>query len=157
MAGSIWEALPDVWEWLGDPPSCPGVVRVPPGYPGVVRKPSRTFQRPARRSGNGRDTLLDVPIGWEALPDVGKLLVILPDVRRPSRLSGSGRVALPVVREWSGGPPGCPGVVGWPSRISESGRETLPNAREWWEAFPDVQEDSWMSRSGQEVFPDVKE
>ena len=26
MSGSVWEALPDVQEWSGDPPVCPGVV-----------------------------------------------------------------------------------------------------------------------------------
>ena len=43
----------------------------------------------------------------------------------------SGWEILPVVREWSGGPPECPGVVGWPSRMSGSGRKTLPTVREW--------------------------
>ena len=38
----------------------------------------------------------------------------------------SGREALKVVQKWSGGPPGCPGVVGRPFRMSESGREVLP-------------------------------
>ena len=33
-------------------------------------------------------------------------------------MSGSGREALPDVREWSGGPLGCPVVVGGPSRMS---------------------------------------
>ena len=42
-------------------------------------------------------------------------------------MSGNGRVDLPDVREWSGGHPGCPGVVGRPTRMSESGRETLPD------------------------------
>ena len=42
------------------------------------------------------------------------------------------------IQEWSGDPPGCPGVVGKPSRmsvrpsrISGSGRETLSDVREW--------------------------
>ena len=63
-------------------------------------------------------------------------------VRMPCQMSGSGRVALPNVREWSGGLPGCPGVVGRPSRMSESGlvrpsqmfgsgRKALPDVREW--------------------------
>ena len=39
--------------------------------------------------------------------------------------------ALPDVQEWSGGPPGCPGVVGKPSRMFESGRESLPDVRKW--------------------------
>ena len=50
-------------------------------------------------------------------------------------MSGSGRVGLPKIREWSeglpdlrewsGGPPKCPGVVGRPSRMSGRGREAL--------------------------------
>ena len=59
-------------------------------------------------------------------------------VWRPSRMSGSGLEALPDVWEWSGGPPGCPVVVGkpsWmsgrPSRMSKSGREALADVREW--------------------------
>ena len=48
--------------------------------------------------------------------------------RKPSRISGSGREALldvqgdpeslSKVREWSGGYPRCPGVVGRPSWMS---------------------------------------
>ena len=52
-------------------------------------------------------------------------------------MSGSGWEAHQVVRVRSGGPPGCPGVVGRPSRISGSGREALPNSLK---AHPDVQE-----------------
>ena len=49
--------------------------------------------------------------------------------------------SLPDVREWSGSPTGCPGVVGRPSRMSgsgrkaylmyRSGRKAIPNIREW--------------------------
>ena len=39
-------------------------------------------------------------------------------------MSGSGREARPDVRDWSGGPPGFPGVVG-------SGRAALPDVPEW--------------------------
>ena len=63
-------------------------------------------------------------------------------------MSGSGREALPDVREWSvdppecletrqdvqgwsGGLPGYPGVVGKPSRMSGSGREAIADVREW--------------------------
>ena len=57
-------------------------------------------------------------------------------------MSGSGRESLPVVREWSGGPPGCSGVVRSPSGMSVSGQEAqsgcsgmvekaLRNVREW--------------------------
>ena len=34
-------------------------------------------------------------------------------------------------REFSGGPPVFPAVVGWPSRMSGSGHEALPDVREW--------------------------
>ena len=46
-------------------------------------------------------------------------------VRRHSQMTGSGRKALPGVREWSGGPLGCPGVVRRPTRMSGSGEEAL--------------------------------
>ena len=39
--------------------------------------------------------------------------------------------ALPDIREWSGDPPGCLGVIGRPSRMSARWREVLPNVREW--------------------------
>ena len=42
--------------------------------------------------------------------------------REVLRMFGSGREALLDIREWSGGPPGCPGVVGRSSRMSGSGR-----------------------------------
>ena len=55
-------------------------------------------------------------------------------------MSGNGWVALPDVREWSGGLPGCseaferphgyPGVVESPSWMSGSGLEALPDVRE---------------------------
>ena len=48
-------------------------------------------------------------------------------------MSGSDWEALPDVREWSRGHPGCPGVVGSalrvvgrPSRMSGCGQEALP-------------------------------
>ena len=56
--------------------------------------------------------------------------------RRPSRMSRSVPLALPYVLEWSGVPPGCPGVVGSPSQISGvvggPSRSTTPNVLEWW-------------------------
>ena len=58
---------------------------------------------------------------WEALPKV----------KRPSRMSGSGREAFPDVRECLEGRPGCPRVVRRPARMSGSGREGLPTVREW--------------------------
>ena len=39
----------------------------------------------------------------------------------------SGRKALPDVQEWSGGPPGCLGVVKKPSQKSRSGLKTHPD------------------------------
>ena len=44
-------------------------------------------------------------------------------------MSGSDREALPDVREWLGGPPGYPGVVGRLSRMSGWGREALLDVR----------------------------
>ena len=98
---------------------------------------------------------------------------------------GSGRETLSEVREWSGGPPGCPGVVWRPSRMYASGREALTHVRECsggnpgcpgfveisWEALPEVWEwlggpsgcpevvgrQSRMFASGQEALPDVRE
>ena len=52
-------------------------------------------------------------------------------------MSGSVREALGDVREWSGDPLGCPGVVVRPSgmsasgRMSESGVEALGDVWEW--------------------------
>ena len=51
--------------------------------------------------------------GWEALPDV--------------RI---GCESIQDVRECSGGPPGCPGVLRRPSQMSRSGQEALPYGRE---------------------------
>ena len=66
-------------------------------------------------AGSGRAALLDAGGGWEAprMCGIG---------RETLRMSGNFREALPNVRVWSGGPPGCPGVVGRPSRMSRSGR-----------------------------------
>ena len=44
-------------------------------------------------------------------------------------MSKSSREAHPDVREWSGGPLGCPGVVMSSSVTSGSGREDLPDVR----------------------------
>ena len=76
--------------------------------------------------------------------------------RKACRMSGSGQKSIPNVREWSGVPPGCPGVVGVPtrclgvvgrpSRMSGSGRETFPNVPEGWEALPDVREALLVAR-----------
>ena len=45
-------------------------------------------------------------------------------------MSGSGQQALPDVRQWSGDPSDCLGLVGKPSRMSRSGRESFPDVRE---------------------------
>ena len=42
-------------------------------------------------------------------------------------MSTSGQEALPVVREWSGRPPGCPGVVVTHSQKSGSVPDILPD------------------------------
>ena len=57
----------------------------------------------------------------------GSVREALPDVRE----------ALLNVRKWSGGPPGCPGVVGRTSRITGIGWQALPNVRV---AFSDLRE-----------------
>ena len=88
------------------------------------------------------------------------------------------REVLSDVREYSGGLPGGPGVVGMPSRMSGSGRETHPNVREWSRNPPGcsggllecpgevgrtagcprvVKRLSRMSGSGQEALSDVRE
>ena len=82
-------------------------------------------------------------------------------VREHSQMSGIGPEALQDVRDSSGGPPLCPGVVGrpskndqewsggplaWPgfverpSRMSGSGRESLKNIREWLGTIPNVRD-----------------
>ena len=86
-------------------------------------------------------------------------------------MSGSGRDALLDVREWSGGPPGYPGVVGSPLRMSVCDWEALSDVREWWEALlnirvwskgysecPEmVRRPTRMSASGRETLPDFRE
>ena len=83
-------------------------------------------------------------------------------------MSGSGREALPDVREWLGGPSGCPEVIGRHSRMSGSGWEDLPGDQK---AFPEVWEwsgdppgspgvvgnPSRMSGCGREALLDVRE
>ena len=82
-------------------------------------------------SGSGPDTLPDV---WKDLPDV---------------------------REWSGGRPGCPGVVGRLSWMSGIGCKALPDVREWSGGTPGcpevVMRPFWMSGSGREPLPDVRQ
>ena len=95
-------------------------------------------------------------------------------------MSKSGRVTLPDVRDCSGRPPGCPGVVGSlsrmsrrlggppgclgedgrPSRMSGSDRKSIPDVREWSEDTPGcpsvVGRPPWKSGSGREVLPNVR-
>ena len=137
----VREACPDVREtllvareWLGDPPGCLGVLGGPHKCPGGLAD--------VREWSGG-------PPGCRGV------------VEKPSRMSRSGREALPDVREWSGGPldslggptrslggqPGGPGMVGTPSRMSLRGgrpfrmfgscRVALPDV---WEASPQVRE-----------------
>ena len=92
MSGSGREAPPNVWECLQ---TTPGHPVGPPDHsltcPGNVLIPYRMFGRTSRVFG------------------------------RTSRISGSGREALLEVREWSGGPLVCPGVVRRPSWMSRRG------------------------------------
>ena len=60
----------------------------------------------------------------EALPNVREWSGVPPGY---PGVSGSGREALPDVREWSGGPPGCPGEVGRPTQMSGRAQNALPN------------------------------
>ena len=107
----VREALPDVQEWLGGPPECPG----------VVVWPSRLF-------GSGWETLLDVWEWCEALPNVQESLWMCG---RPSWMSRSGRESLLNVQECSRGSRGSKGVVRRTSHMSESGWEILPDIRKW--------------------------
>ena len=79
----------------------------------------------------------------------------------------SSRESFPDVRNWSGGPPGCPGVVEMSGRGREAsrlygcGREALPDVREWTGGPPGcpgvVGRPSRMSRCGREALPYVQE
>ena len=67
-------------------------------------------------------------------------------------MKGSGRLALPDVREWSGGPSGCPGVVERVPRMPGSCQEVFPEVQEWLEDLLRcsgvVRRSSRMSRCG---------
>ena len=52
-------------------------------------------------------------------------------------MTGTGQKALQNVREWSGDPPGCPGLAGRPYWMSVSGRKALRDDREWSEGPPE--------------------
>ena len=75
MSGSDRVALPYVWQLLGGPPECPGVV-----------------VRPSRMFGSGPELLLEVREWSRYHP--GRPGV----VERPSRMSGSGPESLPEIR-----------------------------------------------------------
>ena len=95
------ETLSDVLEWLGGLPGCPGLVGRPSHMLGVFGSPSQmpgVVGRPSQMCGIGQETL---------------------------RMSRNFREAVPDVKVWSRGPPGCPGVVERPSRKFGNGRETL--------------------------------
>ena len=134
MSKKVWEALLDIWERSGGPRRCPLVIG-----------------RPTRMSRRGREAL---PDGREVLPDVRS-------GQDASHMSGSVREAFPDVWEWSGGPPGCPGVVGMHSWMSRSGREAFPDVCKWLVRPPVcprlVGRAYLMSVSGQEALPDVRE
>ena len=46
-------------------------------------------------------------------------------------MTGNGREAFPDVRQWSGGPPGCPVVFRRSSRMTGSCWQALPDVQEW--------------------------
>ena len=58
-------------------------------------------------------------------------------------MSWIGREALPVVREYSGGPTGCPGLVGWSGVVGKPSRMSV-----WL---------CWICGKGQEIVPDVRQ
>ena len=145
MSGSGREAFTDVREWSEGPPNVRMWSDSTSGCPGVVGRLPRMTE-------SGWEALSVVPV-WSGDPfecpgcPPGYPVV----VGRPTWFSGSGREALPdvwvgreaftYVQEWSGGPPGCQGVVDWLSRMAGSGgrplqisgscQKNLPDGREW--------------------------
>ena len=85
MFGSGPDTLPDVRMDLLDVRKWS---RVPPGCPGLALIPYRMFERTSRRSGR---TFPDIREWSEGLPGCTRV------VGRPSRMSESGRDALPDV------------------------------------------------------------
>ena len=120
MCGSGWEVPQDVREWSAGLPGCPGMVGRPPGCPGVFVSSREASQM----SGIGLEALPDIGSGRKAPQMSGSGCEVLLDVREWSR----GR---PDVREFSGVPPGCLGMVGRPSTMFRNGRESLPDVKEW--------------------------
>ena len=82
--------------------------------------------------------------------------------REASWMSGNCGEALLYVREWSGDPPSCPGVVGGPpgspgvveslSQMSRRPSRMCESAREWSKSYPEcpqlIRSPSRMSGSG---------
>ena len=66
-------------------------------------------------SGSGWDAVSVVQVWSEDTSGCLVVVVVSPgcpgEVGRPSWMSGNGQEALPDIREWSGVPLGCPGVV----------------------------------------------
>ena len=92
MLESGRDALPDVRGWWRGPPKCSGVVGRSSRMSLSGESPFWMFgssREVPQMSGSAREILLNVPEWWEDLTDV---------------------------REWLGGPPGCPKVVGTPFR-----------------------------------------
>ena len=125
MSGSGWDAFPDVRELLEGPTNTRQWWRGPPDvreWSGDSLECLCVVASPSRMSGSGREAFPDVrelsgdPFGclgvFEGLQDIwewsGGVPKFLGVVKWPSRMSESGRETLPNVREWSGGPPGCP-------------------------------------------------
>ena len=96
MFESGWEALLDVWEELGGPLGCPGVVGRPSWRSVSCRETLpevRKLWEALQMSGSGRENLRDV---WQMLGGPPRYPGV---VWRPPQKSGSGRDALPDVRE----------------------------------------------------------
>ena len=72
MTESGRETLPDVQEWSGGLPGCPGGTPSCPGVVGVRSVCLEVIGMPSRKSGSCRETLPDVREWWEALQDVRK-------------------------------------------------------------------------------------
>ena len=115
MSGSGWEALPDVRECPGGPPDVRELSENPPGCPGgPLECPGGPLGCPGSLGGllevrewlggfsrmfkSGRDAFLAVR-DWSGVSPECSVVVV-----RPFQMSESGRLALPDVRECSGGP-----------------------------------------------------
>ena len=81
------QALLDVWDWLGGPSGCRGVVGRPSQKSGKpfrnFGRPSRKTGRPSRKFGKGREASWKSENSWKA-----------------SQKSGKGRKDHSEVREW---------------------------------------------------------